>query len=110
MNRTIFGGLAVLALAGSGAALALGSSTEDRPAAAATNQTKASFAIENMTCAMCPITVKKAIEGVSGVSAVEIDFEAKTARVAFDPRQTNESEIAAASTNAGYPAKVTSGS
>ncbi|PKP77123.1 MAG: heavy metal transporter [Alphaproteobacteria bacterium HGW-Alphaproteobacteria-3] len=64
------------------------------------------FAIENMTCALCPVTVKKAMQGVDGVSSVDIDFDAKTATVAFDPAVTNADTIAAASTNAGYPAAV----
>ncbi len=63
------------------------------------------FAIENMTCPACPITVKQAMQGVKGVRSVDIDFAAKKARVVFDPKQTNAAAIAAASTNAGYPAK-----
>ena len=64
------------------------------------------FNIEKMTCATCPITVKKAIGKVSGVSSVDVDFQAKTAKVTFDPKRTNESAIASPSTNAGYPAKI----
>ena len=64
------------------------------------------FAIQNMTCALCPVTVKKAMEGIAGVTSVAIDFEAKTATVIFDPSVTNADAIAAASTNAGYPASV----
>jgi mercuric ion binding protein len=63
------------------------------------------FAIENMTCAMCPITVRKAMEGVEGVRSVEVNFEAKIATAMFDPSTTSTADIAAASTNAGYPAK-----
>ena len=66
----------------------------------------ATFAVENMTCALCPATVKKAMEQVNGVQSVEIDFDAKTATVVFDPAATSVEAIAAASTNAGYPAAV----
>lgn len=66
----------------------------------------ATFEVENMTCALCPVTVKKAMEGVSGVQSVQIDFAARTATVAFDPAVTTVEAIAAASTNAGYPASV----
>jgi mercuric ion binding protein len=59
-----------------------------------------------MTCALCPVTVKRAMEGVEGVRSVEIDFEAQTAAVVFDPSITTEEAIAAASTNAGYPARA----
>ena len=106
MKKTILIGLAVLATAGGGAALALGSSTQDRPAASATASRQTTFAIENMTCATCPITVKKAMEGVPGVTAVSVDFASKTARATYDPRRTNAATIAAASTNAGYPARA----
>ncbi|KAH2825793.1 hypothetical protein KXV85_010653 [Aspergillus fumigatus] len=79
---------------------------QDRPAATATAQKQTTFAIENMTCATCPITVKKAMEGVAGVTAVTVDFAAKTARATYNPRRTNAAAIAAASTNAGYPARA----
>ena len=64
------------------------------------------FAIQNMTCALCPVTVKKAMEGVTGVKSVKVDFDAKTATVTFDPSVTKAAAIAAASTNAGYPASI----
>lgn len=108
MKKTILIGIAVLAMAGGGVALALGSSGQDRPVAAATAQRQTTFAIENMTCATCPITVKKAMEGVTGVTAVSVDFAAKTARATYNPRRTNAAAIAAASTNAGYPARAVS--
>ena len=59
MKKTILIGLAVLATAGGGVALALDNSAQDRPAATATAQRQATFAIENMTCATCPITVRR---------------------------------------------------
>lgn len=64
-----------------------------------------SFAIKNMTCELCPLTVKKAMAAVKGVRSVNVDFKSKTATVAFDPAVTNTEAIAAASTNAGYPAR-----
>lgn len=66
------------------------------------------FAIENMSCALCPVTVKSAMQRVNGVRLVEIDFTTKTAIVVFDPAVTNIDAIAAASANAGYPATVKS--
>lgn len=68
----------------------------------------ATFAVENMTCALCPVTVKKAMEGIRGVKSVRIDFDTKTATVVFDPSKASAAAIAAASTNAGYPATVKS--
>ena len=65
---------------------------------------KITFAIEKMTCAACPITVRKAMERVDGVKSVKVDFEAKTATVLFDPSIATPDQIGTASTNAGYPA------
>lgn len=64
------------------------------------------FTVDNMTCALCPVTVKRAMEGVEGVRSVDIDFEARTATVVFDTGVTSSEAIAAASTNAGYPATL----
>ena len=106
MKKTMMIGAAVLALAGGGVALALGNSGADRAVVADATQAQTTFAIENMTCAMCPITVKKAMEGVAGVRIVEVDFNTKTARASYDPTRTTAAAIAAASTNAGYPARA----
>jgi mercuric ion binding protein len=105
MKKMMIIGLAVLAVAGGGAAYAVGSGAQERPAATA-QQRQTTFAIENMTCATCPITVRKAMEGVAGVTSVSVDFTAKTARATYDPSRTTAVAIAAASTNAGYPARA----
>ncbi len=70
---------------------------------AQTNEVTRSFAVENMTCPACPFTVKKAMARVEGVSSVTVDFAAKTATAVFDPTVTTAQEIAAASTDVGYP-------
>lgn len=72
---------------------------------AATARTE-TFVIRNMTCALCPVTVRKAMEGVQGVRSVAVDFQAKTATVRFDPLKATAGMIAAASANAGYPATL----
>jgi len=64
----------------------------------------ATFAIEKMTCAACPITVKGAMKKVEGVMSVSVDFDSKTAVVVFDPSVATADEIAAAASNVGYPA------
>lgn len=63
------------------------------------------FAVENMTCASCPYTVKKSMAAVPGVLQVDVSFEAKTATVTFDDAIATPDTIAQASTNAGYPAR-----
>lgn len=59
--------------------------------------------VQNMTCELCPITVKKALEQVPGVDATTIDLAKKTATVKFDPDRTNVAALVKATTNAGYP-------
>ena len=68
------------------------------------NEVTQSFAVENMTCPACPFTVKKAMARVEGVKSITVDFAAKTATAVFDATVTTAQEIAAASTNVGYPA------
>ncbi|WP_137889203.1 mercury resistance system periplasmic binding protein MerP [Pseudomonas sp. 2FE] len=62
--------------------------------------------VKNMTCELCPITVKKSLEKVSGVSAVEVDFDKKTATVTYDPDKIQPEALSRATTNAGYPSSV----
>lgn len=62
--------------------------------------------VQNMTCPLCPITVKKSLEKVSGVSVVRIDFDERTATVTYDPDQAQPEELTKATTNAGYPSNV----
>ncbi len=61
--------------------------------------------VSGMTCAACPITVKKALEKVPGVSKVEVRFEKKQVLVTFDDAKTNTDALVKATTNAGYPSQ-----
>jgi mercuric ion binding protein len=62
--------------------------------------------VKNMTCELCPITVKKSLEKVSGVSAVKVDLDKKTASVTFNPDKAQPEALIQATTNAGYPSTV----
>ena len=64
------------------------------------------LAVDKMFCAMCPITVTKAMEKVDGVLSVKVDYNTKTAVVIFDDTETDWQTVALASTNAGYPARL----
>jgi len=61
--------------------------------------------VSGMTCPACPITVKKALEKVSGVSKVEVRYEKKRVLVTFDDAKTNTNALMKATTNAGYPSQ-----
>ena len=64
------------------------------------------FTVEKMTCATCPIAVRKAMERVDGVVDVTVDLDSKTATVVFDASKAAPEAIGAASTNVGFPATV----
>jgi mercuric ion binding protein len=62
--------------------------------------------VQNMTCAVCPITVKKALERVPGVTDAKVDFDNKTASVSFDPEKASPAQLTKATGDAGYPSSV----
>ena len=62
--------------------------------------------VQNMTCPVCPITVKASLEKVVGDSAVKVDFAKKTATVTFDPAKAKPEALIKATTEAGYPSTV----
>ncbi len=74
-------------------------------ALAATQQT-AVLDVQNMTCSLCPVTVKKSLEKVPGVNQARIDFGKKTATVSFDADKTTAAALVKAATDAGYPSTV----
>jgi mercuric ion binding protein len=58
-----------------------------------------------MTCPACPITIKKALEKVQGVSKVDVRYEKKQVLVTFDDAKTNTDALVKATTNAGFPSQ-----
>lgn len=64
------------------------------------------LSVPGMTCAVCPITVKKALTKVDGVRTVEVSFEKRQAIVTFDDAKTRVQALIQATTDAGYPSSV----
>ena len=62
--------------------------------------------VKNMTCAACPITVKKALMKVPGVESAKVDFESATAVVTFDPDKASVEALTEATANAGFPSSL----
>jgi mercuric ion binding protein len=62
--------------------------------------------VQNMTCAVCPITVKKALEKVPGVTDAKVDFDKKTASISFDPDKASPAALTKVTADAGYPSTV----
>lgn len=108
MKKVILLGLVMVAMAITGNLGAL----EAKPApknlitsdSASVTEKTAKFSIENMTCKMCNITVRKAMEKVEGVIKATVDYDTKTATVIYNPSKAKIEDIAKASTNVGYKA------
>lgn len=75
------------------------------PALAGTIHT-AVLDVQNMTCELCPITVRKSLDKVPGVAGATVDFDHKTATVKFDSDKVAPAALVKATTDAGYPSTV----
>jgi mercuric ion binding protein len=89
MKKYLISALLVLAAMGSSAAVAAEKTVK--------------LGVQNMYCAACPHTVKSSLQAVSGVKAVSVSYEDKTAVVTFDDAKTDVQALTTATTNAGYP-------
>jgi mercuric ion binding protein len=76
------------------------------PAVFAATPTTVTLAVQNMTCEMCQVTVKKSLEKVPGVSLVKVDFDKKTATVTYDAEKSQAETLTKATMNAGFPSNV----
>jgi mercuric ion binding protein len=61
------------------------------------------LAVQHMTCAACPRTVKASLQAVPGVTNVAVSAEDKTAVVTYDDSKAGVDALVRATTNAGYP-------
>ena len=64
------------------------------------------LAVSGMYCATCPLTVRKSLSAVPGVSKVAVSFEQKSATVTFDDKKTNVHALIKATTDAGYASNL----
>jgi len=52
---------------------------------------------------MCPITVRKALEKVEGVTQANVDYQTKSAIVVYNDQKTSVSQLTQATEDAGHP-------
>jgi mercuric ion binding protein len=64
------------------------------------------LSVPGMNCATCPITVKKALTKVSGVSKIDVNLDRREARVTFDDAKANVESLTRATKDAGYTSTV----
>ncbi|RPI38272.1 MAG: copper chaperone [Nitrospiraceae bacterium] len=65
--------------------------------------TKATIHIDGMSCQHCVMRVKRAIEGLAGIS--DLSVEIGTANVTFDESKIQQTDIENAVVRAGYKIK-----
>ncbi len=75
-------------------------------AAAAAEPKQVVLDVPSMNCALCPISVKKALERVPGVLEASADLATQSATARFDPQKASPEALARAVSEAGYPATV----
>ena len=61
------------------------------------------LSVPSMNCAMCPITVRKALEKAEGVTQANVDYQTKSAVVVYDDQKASVSQLTQATEDAGYP-------
>ena len=64
------------------------------------------LSVPGMNCATCPITVKKALGKVAGVTKTEVSLEKRAAVVTFDDARTSLEALTRATGDAGYPSTL----
>ena len=62
--------------------------------------------VQGMTCSLCPITIRKALEQVPGVLEAKADFATRRTEVKYDPDKVTPQRLAQAVSEAGFPAKI----
>jgi mercuric ion binding protein len=60
-----------------------------------------------MTCATCPITVKKALTRIDGVIAFQSNLARREAVVVFDDARVKVDILTRATREAGFPSSIT---
>lgn len=67
------------------------------------------LAVPTMDCPVCPITVKKALTQVPGVSQASVRFDTRQAVVTFDDTRTSAQALTLATRDAGFPSTMVGG-
>lgn len=114
MRKSIYTGALALAVAGgvaavSGSPLLAGAASSVEVARPSAGQRIATLNVVNVGCATCAPIVTRALGAVPGVANVSVKegFGARaTVRVVYDPQKVTPAALAAATTEAGFPAEV----
>lgn len=64
------------------------------------------FKVEGMTCTGCSGSVERAVGGLDGVTACQVDLAKQTARVLFDAAKTTPKRIVERIQQLGFEAEM----
>lgn len=64
------------------------------------------LSVPGMTCPVCPITVKTALQRAPGVEQVTVNFSRKEIRVRYNDAKTNVAALEKVTARAGYPSHI----
>jgi len=64
------------------------------------------LSVPGMTCAACPITIKKALNKIPSVSGIELNLAKREVTVIFDDTRTSAEALVRATQEVGYPSTV----
>ncbi len=70
------------------------------------NIQQVSLDVQGMSCALCPITIRKKLEKTPGVIEAKVDFDKKMAWVKYDASKVKSQELVDAINNIGYKASL----
>jgi mercuric ion binding protein len=64
---------------------------------------KVELTVPTMDCDTCPITIRIALQKVTGVKKAVVSYERRNAIVTYDDAVTNVAQLTRATEQAGYP-------
>lgn len=62
--------------------------------------------VESMTCPLCPVMVRKALEKTDGVKEAAVSYEQHRAVIIYDDEIIDIPTLIETTTNAGFPSSV----
>lgn len=66
----------------------------------------AKFRVPDIECDGCANSIKKTLGSTPGISGVDVDIDAKTVTVDYDPNVLDEPDMADALDDIGFPVKA----
>lgn len=109
LTASITGALLAVTAAIPGIAYVTGSTASSQSPKIPAGQGVTTLNVINVSCATCAPIVKAALSRIPGVTKVSVEETVRgsaTARVIHDPKLVSPAALAAAVTEAGYPAEI----